>query len=292
MIGLWKEVPKAIQDIGIKAIEAMLMEANCAPAPGLVDRYNSGAHRDMDIFTFIKSSVSLGPAMYSFAYIGYTFTKPVDTLLQEIRSVGIQAERDMFTATNNVNTQKGLLFLLGILCAASGYAYKKYNAIDAATVLGIVQVMCCGLVERELGHLSSKATLTAGEKLYVDFGIRGIRGEMEDGVPSILHVGLPTLKEAFATGANLDRCLVHTLLAIMTVAEDTTILHRHNMDILKRVQKEAQAIMEIGGALTEEGLDCIRQLDIDYTNSWISPGGSADLLAATYFLYSLEERYS
>lgn len=292
MTNLWDTLPKAIQDIGTIAVEAMLMEANCAPAPGLVDRFNSGAHNDMDIFTFIKSSAALGPAMYNFAAMGYTFTGELHTLLQHMRSTGIDAEQDMFKATNNVNTQKGLLFLLGILCAASGYTYKQHRKIEAQTVLNTVKVICSNLVAKELGNIGNKTNLTAGEHLYVTYGVRGIRGEMEDGLPAILEVGLPAYREAKKCGVSIDQCLIHTLLSIMTVAEDTTILHRHDMDTLQRVQSDAKRILSQGGTLTEEGLNNIYQLDKEYTDAWISPGGSADLLAATHFLYTLEETYA
>ena len=292
MTNLWDTLPKAIQDIGTIAVEAMLMEANCAPAPGLVDRFNSGAHNDMDIFTFIKSSAALGPAMYNFAAMGYTFTGELHTLLQHMRSTGIDAERDMFKATKNVNTQKGLLFLLGILCAAAGYTYQQHHKIEAHAVLSNVKVICSNLVAQELGNIGNKTNLTAGERLYLTYGVRGIRGEMEDGLPAILKVGLPAYREAKAHGVSEDQCLVHTLLSIMTEAEDTTILHRHDMDTLQRVQSDAKRILSQGGALTKEGLETIRELDKEYTAAWISPGGSADLLAATHFLYTLEETYA
>lgn len=124
-MNIWENIPKPIQNIGCLALEAMLLEANCAPAPGLVDRFNSGAHNDMDIYTFIKSSVALSSYMYNFAYMGYMHKGALDTLLAFIRPLGIEAEAAMFKATKGVNTQKGLIFLMGILCAAAGYVYRK-----------------------------------------------------------------------------------------------------------------------------------------------------------------------
>ena len=109
-MNIWENIPEPIQNIGCLALEAMLLEANCAPAPGLVDRFNSGAHNDMDIYTFIKSSVALSSYMHNFVYMGYMHKGALDTLLAFIRPLGIEAEAAMFKATKGVNTQKFFLW--------------------------------------------------------------------------------------------------------------------------------------------------------------------------------------
>ncbi len=281
-----------VRYIGSKAVEAMLMEAVCAPAPGLVDRYNSGAHTDMDIFTFMRSTAALGPAMYSCAACGYMHENSLPALLRRIRPIGRQAETDMFAATDGVNTQKGLLFVMGILCAATGAVYHQVHsheeAITAEKILAYVKEMCRGLVAEELGTLKiDEGEMTAGQRLFKQYGIRGIRGEVEDGLPAVLYAGLPAYEEAKQAGFSNDVVLLHALLALMTVVEDTTIVHRHNLKFLRDVQADAQRIMSLGGALTEEGFQAIVDLDANYSSRRISPGGSADLLAVTHFLYEV-----
>ena len=290
-MNIWENIPKPIQNIGCLALEAMLLEANCAPAPGLVDRFNSGAHNDMDIYTFIKSSVALSSYMYNFAYMGYMHKGALDTLLAFIRPLGIEAEAAMFKATEGVNTQKGLIFLMGILCAAAGYVYRKYNIIKSTLVFDAVKIMCQGLVAKELGKLPNDRKLTSGERLYHQYGIRGIRGELEDGLPIIKDIALPAYKKAITLGATDDTLLIYTLLSIMTATEDTTIINRHNMETLARVQREAKALLESNQVLESGGFEEIKKLDKKFIEQWISPGGSADLLAATHFLYSLDEKY-
>lgn len=290
-MNIWENVPEPIQFIGTKALEAMLLEANCAPAPGLVDRFNSGAHRDMDIYTFIRSSVVLSPYMYNFAYIGYMFNDSLDQLLKSIRPLGIEAEIAMFKATKGVNTQKGLIFLMGILCAAAGYVYRKNNVVTSSLIFDAVKIMCHGLVARELGNLPHDRKLTSGERLYQKYGIRGIRGELEDGLRIIQDIALPSYRRAISAGASDDILFIYVLLAIMTSTEDTTIINRHNRDTLTMVQKEAKALLENDRILEPGGLEEIKKLDKKFIEQWISPGGSADLLAATHFLYSLEEKY-
>lgn len=291
-MNIWENIPEPIQNIGCLVLEAMLLEANCAPAPGLVDRFNSGAHNDMDIYTFIKSSVALSPYMHNFVYTGYMHKGALDTLLAFIRPLGIEAEAAMFKATKGVNTQKGLIFLMGILCAAAGYVYRKYNIIKSTLVFDAVKIMCQGLVAKELGNLPHDRKLTSGERLYHQYGIRGIRGELEDGLPIIQDIALPAYKKAISLGATDDALLIYTLLSIMTATEDTTIINRHDQDTLIMVQKSAKKLLSNDDILQLDGFDAVKDLDRQFIEQWISPGGSADLLAATHFLYVLENKYN
>lgn len=291
-MNIWENIPEPIQNIGCLVLEAMLLEANCAPAPGLVDRFNSGAHNDMDIYTFIKSSVALSPYMHNFVYMGYMHKGALDTLLAFIRPLGIEAEAAMFKATKGVNTQKGLIFLMGILCAAAGYVYRKYNIIKSTLVFDAVKIMCQGLVAKELGNLPHDRKLTSGERLYHQYGIRGIRGELEDGLPIIQDIALPAYKKAISLGATDDALLIYTLLSIMTATEDTTIINRHDQDTLIMVQKSAKKLLSNDDILQLDGFDAVKDLDRQFIEQWISPGGSADLLVATHFLYVLENKYN
>lgn len=291
-MNIWENIPEPIQNIGCLVLEAMLLEANCAPAPGLVDRFNSGAHNDMDIYTFIKSSVALSPYMHNFVYMGYMHKGALDTLLAFIRPLGIEAEAAMFKATKGVNTQKGLIFLMVILCAAAGYVYRKYNIIKSTLVFDAVKIMCQGLVAKELGNLPHDRKLTSGERLYHQYGIRGIRGELEDGLPIIQDIALPAYKKAISLGATDDALLIYTLLSIMTATEDTTIINRHDQDTLIMVQKSAKKLLSNDDILQLDGFDAVKDLDRQFIEQWISPGGSADLLAATHFLYVLENKYN
>ncbi|MHC1745556.1 MAG: citrate lyase holo-[acyl-carrier protein] synthase [Negativicutes bacterium] len=286
--------PKIIETIGTAAVTAMLMEAACAPAPGLVDRFNPGCHQDMDFFTFIQSTSALAPYMYRFALAGWEHEGPVADLLPILREIGKNAERTMFEATKGVNTQKGLLFLMGVLTAATSLCVKKRPGEQLAVQLVLQEAsdICRGLVERELGclkniHLIRK--LTAGERLYLSYGVTGIRGEIEEGLPTVMLIGIPCLRDAINAGLSLNDALVHALIGIMCATVDTTILNRHDLAVLQSVQSDAKSIMLAGGMLTAAGRQSIKSMDERYSRSRISPGGSADLLAASYFLYSLTE---
>ncbi|QDR80011.1 citrate lyase holo-[acyl-carrier protein] synthase [Sporomusa termitida] len=286
--------PAIVWNIGSWAIEAMLLEAACTPAPGLVDRDNAGAHQDMDFFSFLMSSSALAGSMFRCAAAGWGHQGTPAELLPVLRCIGQEGEQQMLQATGGVNTQKGLLFLLGILTAAATYTLQQTNIATADQILATAAAMASGLVARELAVLKAgQATgrLTAGEKLYVKYGVTGIRGEIEAGLPSIKAQGLPVLKAALGQGLSLNDALVHTLLSLMTVVQDTTILNRHGLEILDEVQNNARRVMDYGGMLTAAGRALIGALDTAFIKRNISPGGVADLLAATYFLYLVETNH-
>jgi len=288
--------------IGQLSLEAMLMEVAATPAPGLVDRFNSGAHDDMDITTFLKSSSALSGAMTDLALAGLEYDGPLPELLPKIRRIGIRAEHEMYNATLGVNTQKGLLFLLGILTAAAGYVLRpsandliENGNLKPEVIAKRAAEICAGLVERELEVLHHKRPdrqLTAGEHFYLAHSFTGVRGELEAGLPSVFEAGLPLLRDALSQGASDNDALVHALLGLMTHTEDTTILHRHDLETLKGVQSEAAEILRAGGYLTPEGRHRTAALDQRYILARISPGGSADLLAVTWFLHRMEEMFS
>lgn len=287
--------PKEVEIIASSALEAMILEAVCAPSPGLVDCFNTGAHRDMDIFTFIKSSSALAPAMYRCAMAGWNHRGTADQLLAVLRAIGMEAEQDMFQATEGVNTQKGLLFLMGIIVAAAALTFRNRRKESTITaILDCASLLCKGIVERELEVLKDKEVtrkLTAGERLYVLHGITGIRGEIEQGLPAVKNHGLPVLRKAVQKGLVLNDAMIQTLISLMTVTEDTTILYRHDYSVLKSVQSDACRILALGGMFTAKGRDSIEKLDQQYIIRNISPGGSADLLAVTYFLYAVEKYF-
>lgn len=285
--------PEEVVFLASKALEAMLAEVACSPAPGLVDRFNAGAHRDMDFFTFIQSSSALVSSLLRCTLAGWNHTGDLSELLPVLRDIGRAGEKDMFVATGGVNTQKGLLFLLGIVAAATARHIREMgSAASVPGILGIVACMCKGLVSQELvplQHTKLDRKLTAGERLFLDHGIAGIRGELESGLTVISTISLPQLEQALAMGLSLNDALVHTLIVLISTTQDTTIVNRHNLQVLVNVQHQAAEIIKGGGMLTPEGRQLISDWDGALIQRNISPGGSADLLAATYYLYCVKD---
>lgn len=278
----------AAEKIGALATEAMLYEVTCTPSPGLVDRVNSGAHDDMDFYSFMASSAALGNTMNRCAQAGILHHDDIVTLLPVLRVVGLEGEKTMLAATEGVNTQKGLLFLLGIMAGVAGWLRARALPLTAEAILKNAASMVRGIVEKELAGAADKdpAQWTAGERLYVAYGVTGIRGELAAGLPTVQDRALPALQKALGGGLSVNDSLIHTLLLLMTCVEDTTVMHRHHPDKMRIwVREEAQRVIAAGGMETQEGRRLCQELDDRFIAENVSPGGAADLLAVTWFLY-------
>lgn len=270
--------------IGSLAIQAMLYEISCMPSPGLVSPVSSGAHKDMDYYTFIDSTSVLSRYMALFVQEGYSNRKCKD-IFNRIRVIGIEAERDMFVKTNGVNTHKGMLFLMGVTCAAIGKVIYEKKSFD--DIKNVIKEMTEGIVDKELLSLKVNSKLSHGEKLYLKYKNPGIRGEVEKGIPTVFEFSLDFYRNNLYL--NLNDRLVHTLIGLMSVCNDTTIIHRHNIETLEEVKKMSESIISLGGMNTVEGRAEINKMNEEFIKRNISPGGSADLLAVTVFLHLVSE---
>lgn len=276
-----------LQKVGQYLTQAILLEVSTHPKPGLVTRLSNGAHKDMSIFTFMMSSAVLSKAFNDLQDIGQAHRGTLAELFCKLRSYGVGAEAELLRVTKGVNTQRGILFAGGIVSAVSGYAMNMGLSRDA--LLPMIKEMVAGLVARELKNLDH-AAMTAGEKLYYKYGITGIRGEVENGFPSVVNYGLPALEDAFDKGATINDALVHALISLMTVVEDSNVIWRTDYDTLLEVQRIAKNILSLGSVFTEKGRMAIAETERYFLQRHISPGGSADLLSVTITLYLLEHK--
>lgn len=266
------------RDIGRLATRSLLWEVCVTPKPGLVDRNNSGSHRDMDIFTFMDSTAALAPYFEDCARIGMeTAALPPAETFARLRLRGRTAEGEMGRATAGVNTHKGAIFTLGLLCGACGRTGRR----DPAAICAACAEMTRGLTRREL---EEAPPCSAGQRIFVRHGLTGVRGQAEAGFPALLQTGLPTLRQGLAQGLRPNDAGARTLLALLCVAEDTNIIARSGPETLTRLRTELGALLEAG---PDEA--ALRRLDREFIAQNLSPGGSADLLAATFFLHFLQE---
>jgi len=270
------------------AVTSLLYEVSATPKPGLVDRLNQGAHKDMDFFSFMASSAALSPYFYQCAIKGAEFHENnLEILFVSLRPLGLAAEKAMYQATGGVNTHKGLVFSMGIICAAAATCFIKAcgDKPDAEEICGVVSLMTQGICARELDSMGKKHTLTHGEKIYKKYGVRGIRGEVEDGFPTVRSCSLPVFTRLIAMNRySFNDILVQTLLHIMAVNEDTNVLARQDWDTLDYVRNYAGKVLDAGGILTPEGAEMVYKMDRDFIARNVSPGGAADLLAVTVIL--------
>ena len=265
------------------AMKALLYEVSATPKPGLVDRVGSGAHRDMDYFTFIDSTVSLHGTFYACTETGANFCGEPKELLKLLRPIGIDGEREMLKVTKGVNTHKGAIFSLGIICAAAGHLLTESHTTE--DLCSYVKKMTVELVQELKNNLSQ----TAGERLYHNFGVLGIRGEVSLGFPSVRKFGLPIMRKIHSEGIlSKNEMLIEILIRLLAHVTDSNVLSRAGLKGLELVQSSAEKSIALGGVYTQEGWYSIVAMDQLFIDENISPGGAADLLAVTAMLYFLE----
>lgn len=284
---------EACRMIGQFALQSLLYEVSATPKPGLVDRANQGAHKDMDFFSFMASGAALAPYFVQCALKGVEYhDQDIQGLFKLLRPIGKDAEQAMFSATNGVNTHKGLIFSLGIISAAASSCWKAndYTKLNVEDVFLKVSQMTQGLCLQELTSMEKKEVLTHGERIFKKYGTKGIRGEVEAGFPTVRTISLPILKKLESEKKHsLNDISVQTLLYLIEVNDDTNILARHDMNTLNYVKKYANEALKAGGILNDAGKEIIFKMDREFILKNISPGGSADLLAVTIMFHLLSK---
>lgn len=279
--------------IGLLMQKALFYEVNTSLKPGLVDRLHNGSHKDMRLSTFINSAYSLTDYFCQCVKEGLycdCSKKELPLLFQKLRGIGKQAEKNMLFATQGINTHKGIVFSGGILCAAIGY-YISTNSKDISSenfLLSLPQICRCMLPELLSDYLTltPDTAKTNGEKLYLKYKITGIRGEAKEGFPLLFNVGFPLFQAVLKKGFSLWQAGLITLLHYIACTEDTNLIIRSDYQLACKIQKDLQQFL--AHATYEEQLSILPKLDAFFVSRNISPGGSADMLALTYFLYFIQ----
>ena len=287
--GLWSAAQNRVSAL---ATQALLDEVAVTPKPGLVDRANNGSHRDMDYFTFQASAAALAHYWRGCVGVGFfdrnvsspnTGNQPVPPAktFANLRPLGKQAERDMLAATGGVNTHKGAIFTLGVVCGAVGRLWTAEEGFpDTDAILNEAAAMTRETLEKEL---PAARWNTAGEEAYRRYGARGIRGEVADGLPAVREVSLPVFRKLLAQGLDRNHAAAVTLLHLIANVEDTNLLHRGGPEGAAWAKQKAAELLSDKIPSPEE----IAELDRQFIERNLSPGGCADLLAVTLFLESL-----
>lgn len=274
------------------AQRAILYEVSTTPKPGLVDRDNSGSHKDMDFFTFMASSSVLYRGFFQCALEGLCFDDSDNTeLLSKIRVHGIQCEKAMFLATNGVNTHKGIIFSVGILSAVIGNIYKKYGFQNYSmeVVFKEVKKVTKDLTLRDFKNISSIKTLTHGERLYKEYGYKGIRGEIESGFITVQKGALQIIRNwAIDKQFSMNDLFLEIIINLMAEGEDTNVIIRGGIDSLIRVKAISREFLEAGGMKQFQAKEKLENINEYFVRKNLSPGGAADLLAVSIFLGMIE----
>jgi triphosphoribosyl-dephospho-CoA synthase len=258
------------------AVAALIDEARLSPKPGLVDSRGSGAHADLDLALMQRSALSLEPAFAAMAQAGSLFGEPTIELRETLGRLGREAETTMMAATGGVNTHRGAIWALGLLVAAASIDPGNTDAARTAAT--------AGAIARHADRNAPEFTGNKGEQACRAFNVSGARGQAQAGFPQVVGVGLPELKRSRDRGDSETSARLNALLAIISELDDTCVLSRGGRAALAQVQRAAAAVLAAGGAATLAGRRSLRRFAADAVACNLSPGGAADLLAATLFL--------
>lgn len=271
-----RQAPSAAERLADLAVQALIDEADLSPKPGLVDRRGNGAHDDLHLGLMHASAQALWPVFKAMAEAAQEVGEVGQPLRETLGQLGRDGEAEMLRVTDGVNTHRGAIWALGLLSAA---AALQIDAPDARSIAATAAA---------LARLSDPAAPhnpdSHGARVCRTYGVLGAREQAQHGFPAVIEQGLPQLLVSRRGGAGEQNARLDALLAIMTELTDTCVLHRAGLEGLTRMQQGARAVLEAGGAASLAGRRQLRLLDRDMLALNASPGGAADLLAATLFL--------
>ena len=288
------------------ATQALQAELDTTPKPGLVDKDNNGAHRDMDYALMQLSINTLHPYFVRLAFLGFTDTLPSHTV---IRDAGIEAEKAMLEATNGVNTHKGALFSMGLAVVAAAYEEKKAAANKEvrgkereeeylSSLQLTIKALAASFPDTSGTHGSKAKQLSNGTTT-----IKGALDNAREGYEKLFAEWLPFYNER--RKSHDAHALHKTLLRIMCDLDDTNVIYRTNVVTAEEVKQEARALLasfeeayaaedkeKCASAIEEKcasaELLALKDMDRRYTERNISPGGAADMLSLTVFIGSIQ----
>jgi triphosphoribosyl-dephospho-CoA synthase len=256
------------------AVDALIDEADLSPKPALVDRRGNGAHTDLHLGLMHASALALWPAFKEMAEVALELGEVGVPLREAIGRIGREGEQAMLVTTNGVNTHRGAIWALGLLVTAAALQPKSIALCAARLAL--------------LDDRYAPTPLSHGAQVAQRYGARGAREEAQLGFPSVLQRGLPQLQKSRANGHGEQNARLDALLAIMTELADTCVLYRAGEPGLQAMQAGAQAVLDAGGSASLSGRRRLHELDQQLIALNASPGGAADLLAATLLLDRIE----
>jgi triphosphoribosyl-dephospho-CoA synthase len=268
------------------ARDALIEEARLTPKPALVDARGSGAHVDLDLATMLRSAHALEPTFEALARASRG-AAPGSALRTDLARIGRAGEVAMMRATGGSNAHRGAIWIVGLLVAGATIVHTPSNEIGAFARGGLPHAAEVAETAAQISRfddLFAQPTQSNGERVRQRYNVGGARREAQDGFPHVIGVGLPALHAARAQGHDEAAARVDALLAIMASLDDTCVLHRAGLAGREAAQAGAQRVRDAGGIATRAGRAAFDALERALLALNASPGGAADLLAATLFI--------
>jgi triphosphoribosyl-dephospho-CoA synthase len=311
-------LPRHLADLGVAAL---IDEVTLTPKPGLVDLRSRGAHRDLSWDLMCHSAWALHPTFMAMAQAGCAVGYErgdgegdgnLVRLREQIGAIGRDGEAVMMQATGGVNTHRGAIWALGLLVTAAAVHMTKHSAehstlhntrpinarqadamapakvaLNVTLNVALNVAQRAGALARMHDRFAPVRTGNNGERARREHGVGGAVTQAQAGFPHVIKVALPALAQARRRGESEDAARLTALLAIIARLDDTCVLSRGGAPALLAVQTGAAAVLAAGadaGASSVAGKAALQQFDAQLLERHLSPGGAADLLAATLFL--------
>lgn len=252
------------------------------PKPGLVSYRDTGSHTDMDAAVFLRS---LSCLRHYFRAV--TLAGARGAPFAELQALGIAAEQRMLERTRGINTHRGAIFTLGLLCAAAGAvqatpcaALHPVHSPEARRLQDVLQLRWSTDIAARLHRQRG----SNGQRVVQALGLRGIEQEAALGFPTLFEVTAPALRHATAAGLSREAAQLQAFYETLAVLDDTNLAHRGGLPGLRWAQAQARAFLARGGMFQPDALVQAQALHQAFVQRRLSPGGCADLLAAACWL--------
>lgn len=255
------------------AVRALLAELELFPKPGLVSPVDTGSHRDMDYALLATSAETLRPFFLELA-------KAADAPFQALALIGLRAEKQMLQVTGGINTHRGAIFALGLLVAATA-------ASESAGNPGRIRETLQAHWGKELSAHAQAESASHGSQAQKLTGAGGARKEAALGFPSVFELALPHFRELLGVGVSQESAALETLFLLAANLEDTNLIHRGGIAGSQFARQRARNFLESGGVSNPDWEKLARQIHREFIERNLSPGGAADLLAATLFIHEV-----
>ena len=249
------------------ATDALRAELNTTPKPGLVDRNDNGAHKDMNLAMMNRSIDALQPYFVKLALLGSKDSMPET---DDVRQIGIEAERAMLNATGGVNTHRGALFSMGLTTLAAARCMAHDGTVDEKQLRDLIMQVAAGFAPTAGTH---------GNDAVNAHRVTGALDLAKAGYEQLFNDWLPAYRHYLAEE---DETACHRLLLlIMTQLDDTNVIHRVGYEQAQQVKQEARTLLD---SYSTGGMEALNR---DYIARNVSPGGSADMVALTVFIHAI-----
>jgi triphosphoribosyl-dephospho-CoA synthase len=262
-----------------QAVRSLHQELVLYPKPGLVSLMDTGSHEDMDAATFMRSLFSL---RRYFADIGTAGAQGAS--FQQLKQLGIAAERRMLRATAGVNTHRGAIFCLGMLCAAIAYCHARRMPLSATNVRRAL-LMRWG--DQLAAHAQVNHADSNGLRMAAMHAVGGARQEGALGFPAVFDTALPRLRATLASGRDWQCAKIDAFFALMAGVSDTNVYYRGGAQGAAIVRARSGDFLAGGGTAHPDWLRKAQAIHREFMRRRLSPGGAADLLAAACLIHAV-----